>query len=282
MALLSKQPAITPETPTKPQENYQKEREIIKALPRKIRFRIALTGFWTAIIVAFVIFMLSFFTDFFSDQIIIPQKYVSQPISIVPSLGEQTLPSQYLYDGKKYPNIPEKMPVYQLIGTLANTSSLIDRITTIKLGNINLKSFPERKLANIELSNPQNPAENISLNFTYGNISLHALQLAGEKWNPDDQKSFLKNSEKKLKERGIHLNSYAKAQVKTGGIIFYPFLLNNTYPIRDAQTNSPRGMRVRYDQKNHTLSLINIDMGQYAYMDTSLLTKTQILKNFKL
>ncbi|MBO4204245.1 hypothetical protein J5893_05580 [bacterium] len=275
----------TPKTKEKVQkhpETDQQEREIIKSLPRKIRFRIALTGFCTAIAIGFALFILSFFTDFFSAQIVLPKKYVNQTVTLAQTTGEIALHPQYLYDGKKYPNLPEQMPVFQLIGSLTNTSSLVERITAMKLGTINLKAFPDRQLTTLEMTNPTNPDERFSLNFKNGNLSLHAIQLVGEKRNINDQKSFLKNSEKMLKQRRISLENYGKPQVQTGGIIFYPFLLEGKYPVRDAQERSPRGMRIRYDQKNHTLSIVNFDMGQYAYAEAPILTKTQILRNFRL
>jgi hypothetical protein len=266
----------------KRQEAYEKEREIIQSLPSKIKFRIALTGFCIAIAIAFALFMLSFLTDFFSDQIIIPQKYLNQPVTLIRSAQEVPFYPQYLYDGRRYPNVPEQLPIFQLIGTLANTTSLVDRITSIRLGNINLKSFPNRELTNIELVNPSNPDETFALNFRYGNLSLHALQLDGEKRNPDDQRSFIRNSERKLKDRGISLEHYDRAQVRTGGIIFYPFLLEGKYPVWDAKELTPRGMWIRYDQTNHTLSIVNFEIGQYAFSHTPTLTRTQILRNFRL
>lgn len=58
--------------------------------------------------------------------------------------------------------------------------------------------------------------------------------------------------------------------------------MQNRYPLRDAKKQKPRGMRVVYDPEQHRLSLINKDIGQYAYQETPILTKQQVLQHLRL
>lgn len=193
----------------------QQTASLLATLPLSLKFRFALRGFWIAVLIAFLLFMLSFVTDFFGEKIIIPPKYFAQEIQLSQRSHSYFLPSQYLYDGKKYPDLPEQMPVFELRGTWANTQPLLDRMQMLKWGNVRLPSLSSLALSQIDFHDPKHPDYHMQLNLQEGHLSWYALELTGTHWDIKDPKSFLKKSEKKLKELGISLEGYGTPELQS-------------------------------------------------------------------
>jgi hypothetical protein len=153
------------------------ERIILANIPNFAKWRFRLTGFVTAISVFFFIFILSFFTDFFSHTIAIPSKYTKVELFSFPETGEvspetdgiaakqapvfetllmemvgkdETEEIGYLYDGKKYPKIAQAMPVYKRVGALVNEGILNKALKSLKFGDVALKAFDDIHLENLQ------------------------------------------------------------------------------------------------------------------------------------
>jgi hypothetical protein len=120
------------------------ERKVLAGIPSFAKRRFRLTGFATAVCAFLFIFVLSFFTDFFSNKLFIPSKYIQKDTAFEIQTTNPTTSNQakqqakvanngimtmeiatetlstadqqdggYLYDGKKYPKVAGEMPVYK-------------------------------------------------------------------------------------------------------------------------------------------------------------------------
>jgi hypothetical protein len=129
---------------TKKIQNRQEmqEQKILAEIPSFAKWRFRLSGFVTAVCSFLFLFVLSFFTDFFSNQLFIPSKYVEvKYFDIQEEIVEMNATmggngrmmaladvafdriehvDTYAYNGRRYPRISAEMPVYKLLGTLMN------------------------------------------------------------------------------------------------------------------------------------------------------------------
>lgn len=149
------------------EKQEEQEQLILLGIPNFVKWRFRLAGFATAVCAFLFLFVLSFFTDIFSDQLFVSSKYVQKDakfeIQVLETaavekaiMAESALESPaaggammrtvfsdailldtsalqaeevgYLYDGKKYPKVPAEMPVYKFAGSLVNEALLAKSI----------------------------------------------------------------------------------------------------------------------------------------------------------
>ncbi|MDR0282617.1 MAG: hypothetical protein LBI53_04930 [Candidatus Peribacteria bacterium] len=119
------------------QEDENNYLEQLKLIPFKVKFRYHLGGFAVAMFAFLFVFVVVFFTDFFSNQLLVPSKYVEvesikiekgegvkgadeDGVAIRTMFADAVLlmnntqeEESYLYDGKKYPKVATEMPIYR-------------------------------------------------------------------------------------------------------------------------------------------------------------------------
>ncbi|MDR0651124.1 MAG: hypothetical protein LBG59_07190 [Candidatus Peribacteria bacterium] len=137
------------------------ERVVLASIPSFAKWRFRFTGFVSAICAFVFIFILSFFTDFFSyNTIFISKKYTKvESLALPETLSEETSQMEkervfsqgvraeivafeqvnsieeeesYLYDGKHYPKVAKAMPVYKYTGILGNEETLTKQLKSLK------------------------------------------------------------------------------------------------------------------------------------------------------
>lgn len=218
------------------------DNQILSTVPAFAKWRYRMTGFVTAMCVFLFVFILSFFSDFFGNQIFIPHKYteiesfwlegnhekskndwVSNSQAPKNRMMEELVFTEalwsdaeewekgYLYDGKKYPKVGAEMPVYRNAGVLVNEVWLRNVLWGLKFGDFSLKAFPDASLSSLQFVG-SGGLYTISINPSIGEVSLYEKDSFGG----DDtlvekklsEKELNKRIEKKLKTWGISLKGY--------------------------------------------------------------------------
>lgn len=265
------------------------EAEFIKSLPRKIRFKIALSGFCFSIALFFVVFILAFFTDFFSAQIRIFTKFYQVSTITLPQY-ETTLSDiitlwQFLYDGRKYPQTPETMPVYQKSGILINENALNNLTKNLKIGDFPLKNIENAQINSLNLESSDSSIlifNDWLLGFTAP--KPHNNGCSTNTCPTLSEKEILKKVNKKLDDLNIYLYNYAQPQItlsmdRSVVTLFYPFLLNNT-PVYNRY--SQIWLSISYWLFNDYIDIQWLDAWTYIYSDFPLLSRDDVLKDFRL
>ena len=198
------------------EEVYQQQ--IINAVPNFAKWRFRLNGFVTAMCAFLFVFILSFFSDFFTDQISVPSKYqyleneafIYSELatnlteeSVVAGVSEQVVSPRFtygvlsamdegieeqhyrfLYDGKKYPKISAELPVYKRSSALVNKSVLAENISRLKFGGISLKDFPDLGFSYLSLESDENSGFSVSINLKNGTLSMYDTSVVDEEEIP--------------------------------------------------------------------------------------------------
>jgi hypothetical protein len=286
------------------------QQEILKTVPNFAKWRFRLTGFISAVCAFLFIFILSFFTDFFSHKIFVPSRYVEvegfQSITSgtdtkfdtqkprVNSLGTASLTEaetsvgiyRFLYDGKHYPKLESTLPVYQRAGAFVNEVALAKSAGSMKFGDISLKKFDNISIKNLQLMGSSTDLYEIAVDMEKGYLSLldtTAAEIEEDFTGPLSEKEISKRIEKKLKGLGISLAAYGKPHFEFTENspevwISYPLLLNG-YPVWEPVFNHQLTMQAFYNMQSNQLSLLSVDIAKYVYALYPTLSQEEVLEN---
>ncbi|MDR2190850.1 MAG: hypothetical protein LBP53_06895 [Candidatus Peribacteria bacterium] len=280
----------------------------MKQIPNFAKWRFRLTGFVSAVCVFLFVFILSFFTDFFAHKLSIPSKYTQVENFPLPEpLPEETpqierknalqigfikpittvIEESYLYDGKHYPKVAEKMPIYKHVGILGNEEKMIKTLQSLKFGNLSLKGSEAMVLTELVLRNPENASQTIEINGNNATLSFGEMSNGKEYFSVLQEKGIkkgLEKLEKLLHSFNIPMQQYGEPQIMRNDeayiSILYPFLLQEKYLVWDTTTNQPLGMEVAYEVRTDTFSIYNINIAKYEYTNVPTLPKDEMLKEF--
>jgi len=276
------------------EKNYLEQLQLI---PSKIKFRYRLAGFAAAVFVFLFIFIIAFLADF-SDQLLIPSKYIEVEGLIIQKeeslkgwmgeviftdailLSREGEDESYLYDGKKYPKIPVEMPVYKHSWSLVNEDLLAKNLGGLKFGDISLKNFKEMTLSHLMIRSEIDPQAYVEVDVESGVFSI--VDFVIEKEITD--KNIISTVESFLKSFNISLKDYGKPWLvwfsEDSAEVFYPLLLHGKYPVWNVDYNWPLGVVVRYDALSRRISVSGIDIARYIYTNYPTLSKDEVLRDF--
>ena len=232
-------------------QDQRKDQEIIKGIPKKIKWRLYCTWFLYAVWCFLVLFLIGFCTNIFTWTINVQQKYTyldqnenfgnleklmwnpqtffidddnevkertgSLLATLSPLFGQEEETYRFWYKNKNLPKLDLEYLVYRHNGVMIRSKTLNQYLKTLQIWDVALKNLSDLKIVSFELEDEAQSWYIIDFDAKLKRMDFYSKDRLSEPqtftWELPSKKQIIKTVDKQLKDMNISIKNYGDGEV---------------------------------------------------------------------